>query len=94
MVKADRSAYKLFVVGDKGSVALSRIMPDLLEHSITHVQTPLNFPTGIAFVIIVASSIAHHVLQNIKDCDRILILYNEFKNVISQILKKAEVLNQ
>lgn len=30
MVKADRSAYKLFVVGDKGSIALSRPMPDLM----------------------------------------------------------------
>ena len=30
MVKADRSAYKVFVVGDKGSVALCRPMPDIL----------------------------------------------------------------
>ena len=30
MVKADRSAYKIFVVGDKGSIALARPMPDLL----------------------------------------------------------------
>ena len=47
MVKADRNAYKIFSVGDKGSVALSRPFPDLLENSITHIQTPLNFPTGI-----------------------------------------------
>lgn len=46
MVKADRSAYKLFVVGDKGSVALSRPMADLLDSAITHVITPMNFPTG------------------------------------------------
>ncbi len=46
MAKADRSAYKIFVVGDKGSMALSRHFPDLLETSVTHVQTPLNFPTG------------------------------------------------
>ena len=30
MVKADRSAYKIFVVGDKGSVALSRPMADVM----------------------------------------------------------------
>jgi len=30
MVKADRSAYKIFVVGDKGSVALSRTVGDLV----------------------------------------------------------------
>jgi F-type H+-transporting ATPase subunit gamma len=50
MVKADRSAYKLFVVGDKGSVALSRPMADLLDSAITHVITPMNFPTGAPFL--------------------------------------------
>lgn len=47
MVKADRTAYKVFVVGDKGSISLSRVVPDLLEHAITNIQTPLNYPTGI-----------------------------------------------
>ncbi len=46
MVKADRNAYKLFVVGDKGAVALSRPMADLLDSAITHIQPPVNFPTG------------------------------------------------
>lgn len=46
MAKQDRNAYKLFVVGDKGSVALSRTLTDLLETAVTHVSTPLNFPTG------------------------------------------------
>jgi F0F1-type ATP synthase gamma subunit len=30
MVKENRTAYKIMVVGDKGSMALSRPMPDLL----------------------------------------------------------------
>ena len=46
MVKADKNAYKLMVLGDKGSVALSRPMADILEKAITHVSTPMNFPTG------------------------------------------------
>lgn len=46
MVKADRSAYKIFVIGDKGSMAISRTMGDLFEFGVTHVQTPVNFPTG------------------------------------------------
>jgi hypothetical protein len=46
MVKQDRSAYKIFAVGDKGTSALIRTMGDLLENAITHVSTPLNFPTG------------------------------------------------
>ena len=33
-------------------------------------------------------------MDHAKDCDRIIILYNEFKNVISQILRKTEVLNR
>jgi hypothetical protein len=61
MVKAaDRSSYKLFVVGDKGSIALSRPFPDLMEHAITNVTTPMNFPT--------ASAIASQILTNARDC--------------------------
>lgn len=39
------------VVGDKGSLALSRPMPDILEFAITHITTPLNFPTGTKYFI-------------------------------------------
>jgi F-type H+-transporting ATPase subunit gamma len=46
MVKADRNAYRLFCVGDKGSVALCRTMTDIMDNAITHVGTPINFPTG------------------------------------------------
>ena len=46
MAKIDRSAYKLFVVGDKGSVALSRPLADLLDSAVTNIQPPVNFPTG------------------------------------------------
>lgn len=49
MIKADRSAYKIFVVGDKGSVALSRSMSDILDSAITNINTPMNFPTGFYF---------------------------------------------
>jgi F-type H+-transporting ATPase subunit gamma len=51
MVKADRNAYKLFVVGDKGSVALSRTMSDILDSAITNINTPMNFPTGLYLLI-------------------------------------------
>lgn len=51
MVKENRSGFKIFVVGDKGSTALSRPMPDLMEHAITHLYTPLNFPTGTILLI-------------------------------------------
>lgn len=86
MVKADRNAYKVFVIGDKGSVALSRPLPDVMENAITHITTPINFPT--------AAAIASQVLNSAKDCDKIIVIYNEFKNVISQILKKMELMNR
>lgn len=80
LVRADRSAYKIFVVGDKGSIALSRNFPDIMERAITNVTTPMNFPT--------AAAIASQILRDAKDCEKILLVYNEFKNVISQILRK------
>ena len=51
IVKTDRSAYKIFVVADKRAVALSRPMADILDSAITHVDTPMNFPTGIVLFI-------------------------------------------
>jgi F-type H+-transporting ATPase subunit gamma len=51
----------------------------------------MNFPTGnINFKI--ASSIAHQILNSVPDCDRIILLYNEFKNVISQVQRKMELM--
>lgn len=68
MVKADRNAYKVFVIGDKGSVALSRPLPDLMDHAITNITTPLNFPT--------AAAIASQILSQARDCEKILLVYN------------------
>jgi F-type H+-transporting ATPase subunit gamma len=68
MVKENRSAYKVFVVGDKGSIALSRPLPDVMEYAITNVGTPLNFPT--------AAAIAAQVLSQSRDCERVLLVYN------------------
>lgn len=84
MVKEDRGAYKIFVIGDKGSLALTRPMPDLIENTITNLGSPMNFPT--------AASIANTVMLKSTDCDRVILLYNEFKNVITQIQKKLEIM--
>lgn len=47
-VKNNRSEYKIFPIGDKGSVALARPMPDLMDGALTHMTTPINFPTAAA----------------------------------------------
>lgn len=86
MVKIDRAAHRIFVVGDKGAIALCRPMADILDSAVTHVTTPMNFPT--------AASIAYQVIEHAKDCDRITIIYNEFKNVISQFQRKLEIMNR
>lgn len=86
MVKNDRASFKIFCVGDKGSVALSRPMPDLMEFAITHPITPLNFPT--------AASIAAQVMERSKDCEKIVLVFNEFKNVISQVQRKVEIMSK
>ena len=86
MVKAEPDAYKLFVIGDKGSLALTRIFPELVNTSITNLVSPINFPT--------AASIANYFVRDSTDCDRIVLLFNEFKNVIVQVLRKQEILSK
>lgn len=34
------------------------------------------------------------MIENAKDCDRTLLIFNEYKNVISQIQRKVEVMNR
>lgn len=51
MVKENRSGYRVFVVGDKGSIALTRPLPDIMDSAVTNVTTPMNFPTGKIFFI-------------------------------------------
>jgi ATP synthase F1 gamma subunit len=93
MVKNDRAAFKIFCIGDKGATALTRPLPDLIEFNITHMGLPLNFPTG-TFCLISASSIAAQVLDRAKDMDKIVIVYNEFVNVITQHQRKNELMNR
>ncbi len=45
-------------------------------------------------MVFLAASIAYQVIQHAKDCDRVTLMYNEFKNVISQIQRKVEILNK
>ena len=86
MIKKDRDAYKIFVVGDKGSISLSRPFPDLLEFAATNIVTPVNFPT--------AAAIANQIVCNAKDCERMIVLYNEFKNVVTQFQRKSEMMTR
>lgn len=41
-----------------------------------------------------AAAIANHFVRDSTDCDRIVLIYNEFKNVITSILRKLEILSK
>jgi F-type H+-transporting ATPase subunit gamma len=88
MLKEDRNSYRLIVLGDKGCSGLLRPFPELVDSSITNLQLPLNFAT--------AGSIAYRLTNKVDDldCDRMVVLYNHFKNIISQTLTKAEVMTR
>ena len=73
IVKADRASYKIFPVGDKGTTALTRPLPDLIENCVTHMGLPINFPTGTPLLTIPAASIANQVIEKSKDMDLSLI---------------------
>ena len=68
MVKENRSGYRVFVVGDKGSVALARPIPDLMDSAITNITSPINFPTGISVLIQLLPSVIWYFLmpKNVK----------------------------
>jgi len=88
MVGPNRSAYRLFVIGEKGTSALTRPFPDLLTYSVSEVLYPLNFT--------IAASIAHQVSQTAdeENCDNIVVVYNEFKSIIASAVTRLELLNR
>lgn len=83
MVAENRSLYKIFCIGDKGTVALIRPCHDLLFKSISEVQSPLNFTQ--------AASMAHQLAQAAEDCDNIVILYSHFINVMSSVVTPISI---
>jgi len=51
IAKENRSKCKIFSIGDKGSVGLTRPFPDLLKTSISQIGTPYNYPTIMAMAV-------------------------------------------
>jgi len=88
LVLPNRSAYRIFVLGEKGTSALIRPFPDLLHTSVSEMIYPMNFT--------VASSLAHLVTTTAEEegCDNIVIIYNEFKSIISSVIRRTEVLSR
>ncbi|EGR32156.1 ATP synthase gamma subunit, putative [Ichthyophthirius multifiliis] len=85
-VPLNRSSYGIFSIGEKGTIGLTRPFPDLLLQAITGIAIPINFPT--------AASIAHQIVNQSTSFDNIILIFNRFKNVISQQIIHQEVLNR
>ena len=80
----NRSKYSIFSIGDKGTSGLTRPFPDCLKTSITKVQMPYNYPTVMAMAV--------HVSAFSNDADKIVDLYNEFKNAATYYPRQMELL--
>ena len=83
-----REKYAIFAIGEKGTLALTRPFPDILYRSITNITTPVTYAT--------ASGIAQNLEQAAKDksCDKIELIFNEFKNVVTSKIKRSEVISR
>ncbi len=86
MVFPNRTGFKIFVIGEKGTTALVRPFPDLLTNSVSELVYPVNFT--------VTSSIAHQITLSAEEeqCDNVMILYNEFKSAIASVIRKLEIM--
>jgi len=80
----NRAKISIFTIGDKGTVAFQRPMPDLLKVGVSEISTPYNYPTVMA--------ISEHIVQQADSADKIVIFYNEFKSAISTVINRMELL--
>lgn len=59
-------------------------MADMLRVGVSEVSTPYNYPTVMA--------LSEHIIQQAEGCDKISVLYNEYKSAISTIIRKLELM--
>lgn len=87
-VAPNRAAYKIFVIGEKGTSALVRPFPDCLHTSVSECLYPMNFT--------IASSLAHQIslVADQENCDNIIVVYNEFKSIISSVPRRLELMSR
>lgn len=86
IVGSQRDKYKIFSIGDKGTSGLARPFPDLLQQAVTELSTPVNFT--------LVSAIAHQAEQLTHDCQQITIVYNHFKNSISNEVRTIDLMSR
>lgn len=84
VIGKNRSKIQIFSIGEKGSVGMIRPFPDMLKYSINQIGTPYNYP--------VIMSMSVHITNMSHDADKIVVIYNEFKSVISYKQRHMELM--
>lgn len=82
----NRSQCGIYVVGDKGSSALSRPFADIMKRSVFDLCTPMNYTT--------AAAIAHDISDQGKNYDKIVLVFNTFNSAISSTITKTELMTR
>lgn len=82
----DRERYSILPVGEKSAGALVRLFPRDIQTAITEVKLPINFYT--------ASAIGNHITNIEGDHEEIIIVYNEFINSLSQIVRRTKMMTK
>ena len=80
---ANRSQCGLYIIGDKGSSALSRSCSDILIRGVQDLIKPINYTT--------AASIAQDIGTIGDNYDKIVLIYNTYINAISSEITKVEL---
>lgn len=86
LINKDRSAYSLFVIGEKGCQGLVRKFPDMLHKAVTEVKKPMNFWT--------AASIANMALTYDESADDVILVHSWFKNSMTFPVRQVPILSR
>lgn len=82
----NRNQCGLYIIGDKGTNALSRPCGDILIRGVHDLIKPINFST--------AASIAHDIGIVAQNFDKIILIHNFYINAITSTVTKVELMNR
>lgn len=82
----DKSRFKMFTIGDKGSVAYSRPFAAISKDAFVGLTTPVSFGVSMA--------IANRVILMSEGLDSIALFYNKFRNLVSYKTTRVELMSK
>jgi F-type H+-transporting ATPase subunit gamma len=81
-----RESNSIFVIGDKGTAACIRPFPDLLKESCQAISHPISYATTM--------SLCGKIIELSKECEKVVVFYNYFKNSLIQENTRVELMSQ